>query len=82
MEEWRHRPVKLAPVRFDDTPIAVEYNYLGYNIVRYRGKFFGVPPTETNVDWPALDMEEPVGLLVGNALNSVRAAIQQSLNAK
>lgn len=80
--EYRCRALQLAPVRFYDTPIAVEYNYLGHNIVRFRGKFFGVPPTQTNVDWPTLDIEQPVGLLVGSELNAVRAAIQQSLDTE
>lgn len=78
----RHRALQLAPVRFEDTPIVVKYNYLGYNIVRYRGKFFGVPPDQAHVDWPALDIEQPAGLLVASEMNAVCNLIQQINSAR
>ncbi|MBI5753330.1 MAG: hypothetical protein HZA59_14485 [Hydrogenophilales bacterium] len=79
---YRRRPLQLAPVRFDETPIAVEYNFLGHNIVRYRGKFFGVPPSTPHVDWSTLDIEHPGALILGCDPNTVRAAIQQLQQSK
>lgn len=75
-EEFRKRPLKLEPVRFDETPIVMEYNYLGHNIVRYREKFFGVPLGMTIDDWASLD-ESTTGLVVGVSTQAVRNAVRR-----
>lgn len=41
--EFRMRPLVLSPSTHDDTPIAVEYNYLSFNLVRYRRCIYAVP---------------------------------------
>ncbi len=40
-EEFIRRPLATAEETFSDTPILVETEYHGYNIVRYRGRFYG-----------------------------------------
>lgn len=41
-EEFIRRPLVTAEDRFHETPILVETGCHGHNIVRYRGRFFGV----------------------------------------
>lgn len=75
-EQYRQRPLQLEPVRFDDTPIVVEYSYLGHNIVRFRGKVYGVPLSVKIDDWATLDATA-AGLVVGPSADAVRGAIQK-----
>lgn len=75
IDEYRRRAIKLAPVRFDDTPIVVEYNYLGHNIVRFRGKFYGVPFEAGAIDWPTLDADTMGVLCEGDSLIDIKRAI-------
>ncbi|MFZ5644979.1 MAG: hypothetical protein ACOY46_15460 [Bacillota bacterium] len=42
-DEFIRRPVLFSEKSFDDIPIAVEYDYLDHNIVKYRGSFYGIP---------------------------------------
>ena len=49
-EEFRRRPVKYSEADFEDSPIAVEYDYLGCNIVRHRGHYYIVPQCLGSVD--------------------------------
>lgn len=42
-EEFRRRPVGYSQFDFDNTPIEVEFNYLGCNIVRYQGGYHVIP---------------------------------------
>jgi hypothetical protein len=42
-ETWRKRPLLFAENKLDATPVAVETNYWGHNLVRYRGRFYAVP---------------------------------------
>jgi len=41
--EFRKRPLRVAPSLFDKVPIALEYNYLGFNLLRYAGWIYAVP---------------------------------------
>ncbi|HXF65822.1 MAG TPA: hypothetical protein VNK67_03855 [Burkholderiales bacterium] len=41
-EEFIRRPLLTADDRFHDTPILVETGCHGHNIVRYRGRYYGV----------------------------------------
>lgn len=42
-QEFRSRPLSLSKTTHDDVPIAVEYNYLSFNLIRYRRRIYGVP---------------------------------------
>lgn len=41
--EFRMRPLVLSPITHDDTPIAIEYSYLSFNLIRYRRCIYAVP---------------------------------------
>jgi hypothetical protein len=42
-ENWRKRPLRCLENTLDATPVAVETNYWGHNLVRYRGRFYAIP---------------------------------------
>lgn len=41
--EFRRRPLRLTPPLLEKEAIALEYNYLGFNLVRYDGWIYAVP---------------------------------------
>ena len=41
--EFRRRPLRIAPSLHDEVSIALEYNYLGFNLVRFAGWIYAVP---------------------------------------
>lgn len=41
--EFRKRPLRIASPQLDDVPITLEYNYLGFNLLRYSGWIYAVP---------------------------------------
>ncbi len=41
-EEHLRRPLVVPPAASDEQPILVETDYLGFNIIRYRGRYFGL----------------------------------------
>jgi len=41
--EFRRRPLHVALPLLDDVPIALEHNYLDFNLVRYAGWIYAVP---------------------------------------
>lgn len=41
--EFRKRPLTVSPPLLDKAPIALEYNYLGFNLLRYAGWIYAVP---------------------------------------
>jgi len=61
-DEFRMRPLKLGSQRFESTPITVEYDYMGHNIVKLRGDYYLVPMSYGGIDLAALD-DEVLGCL-------------------
>lgn len=56
IDEFRKRPLVLEAVNFEQTPIGAEFDYLGHNIVRYQGWYYGIPfgmPFDFNSPDPA-----------------------------
>jgi hypothetical protein len=49
-EEFRRRPLVVSETDFRDTPIRVESDFLGHNVVKYKGLFWGVPHILGHVD--------------------------------
>ena len=41
--EFRRRPLRIAPPLLDNVPIALDYNYLGFNLLRFSGWVYAVP---------------------------------------
>jgi hypothetical protein len=41
--EFRRRPLRVAPPLLDKEAIALEYNYLGFNLLRHAGWIYAVP---------------------------------------
>lgn len=42
-EEFRKRPLTVSEIDYSHTPIAIEYNFLGHNIVKYKDRFYIIP---------------------------------------
>ena len=59
-EEFRTRHMVVSETDFQDTPIGVEYDFLGYNIVKYKGRFWGIPLNLKRLD---LSNKRSIGLL-------------------
>jgi hypothetical protein len=55
---YRHRPLHLSTVDHDNVPFLVEADYLGYNLIAYQGKFFGVKIVEGDLDLARLSAEQ------------------------
>lgn len=49
-DEFRGRPLRTSSEDFRDVPVAVEWNFLGHNIVRFDGRYFGVRQSAGVVD--------------------------------
>jgi hypothetical protein len=41
--EFRHRPLRITPPLLEKEAIALEYNYLGFNLLRFDGSIYAVP---------------------------------------
>jgi hypothetical protein len=41
--DWRKRPLRCRGRDFFDTPILVESDYLGHNLIRYSGRLYAIP---------------------------------------
>jgi len=42
-DEFRRRPLRVGPPLHDNVPITLEYNHLGFNLVRFAGWLYAVP---------------------------------------
>jgi len=71
-DEFRRRPVIYSEADFDDTPIGVEYHYLGHNIVRYRGGYYAIPSSMGSVDLSKSDDTVLSKLYSAQDLNSIK----------
>lgn len=73
-ENWITRPLACRPDPFTSTPMLVESDYLGYNIVRFAGSFFGIP-----MAFGPMDLQRDAGRLAdqprATSLNRLRAEI-------
>lgn len=56
-DEFRHRPLRLAPPLLEKEAIALEYNYLGFNLVRFEGWIYAVP----QATGPGFDLSQQPG---------------------
>jgi hypothetical protein len=55
-DEFRRRPLLFTELD-DELPTTVQYSYLGFNIVRYRGQYFPISQSAGDVDLRAADPE-------------------------
>jgi len=81
-ENWRTRPIRYAANNLNATPVAVEMNYWGHNLVRYRSRFYAVPIALGPFDL-ASDEQRSAGLLNADNLSALRdAVISRSLTGE
>lgn len=50
ISEFRKRPLKTSEEDFADTPFTVTSNFLGYNIVRFNQRYYGVSQSAGPID--------------------------------
>lgn len=75
----RRKPMICAGESFDDTPIMIQSDYLGYNILRFRKRFLGVPQRLGPIDLGASDTTLPPDIVSEKSVTAVRFRIQQRL---
>ncbi len=73
-DEFRKRPLLVSEVDFSNTPITIECDFLGHNIVRYRDKFYIIPQLLGPID--LTDKKNPL-LKRLKTVKSLDAAKQQ-----
>jgi hypothetical protein len=75
-EEFRKRHLWFSQSNFDTTPINVEYDYLGFNIVKYRSSYYCIRVGSRPIDLTRLKVSE---LKKMSSENSLEAAKQKIL---
>lgn len=73
-EEFRRRPLILQNLSFDHTPIAYEFGFLGYNIIRFKRMFYALPQGRV-IDLLSLGDQQLSQLLSAPELNSIKHLI-------
>lgn len=74
-EAWLRRPLRLAEIDFDDTPILVQPNFLDHSLVRYRRRYYGVPAVLGEVDLTAMGAAELAGLPQAHRMDVLQQSI-------
>jgi len=78
--ELRKRPLTCSGDVFNETPITLETDYLGYNIIRLRGRFLGVPQKLGPIDLAERFDSLPDKIISENTEGWVKFRIMQRLN--
>jgi len=78
--ELRKRPLICSGDVFNETPITLETDYLGYNIIRLRGRFLGVPQKLGPIDLAERFDSLPDKIISENTEGWVKFRIMQRLN--
>jgi len=73
-ESWRRRPLRIDAPDFDDTPILVQSGYLGHGLVRYLGRYYGVPAELGAIDLAA-ERHRLSGFPQAESLEALRSKI-------
>lgn len=74
-EQWRRRPVRLAEIDFDETPILVQPNFLEHSLVRYRRRYYGVPAVLGEVDLTTMRAAELAALPNAHRMDVLQQSI-------
>ena len=53
IDEFRNRPLEFSKVNPKDTSILIEVDFLGHNIVGFRGNYYGIPISTNRFDLSA-----------------------------
>jgi hypothetical protein len=69
----RRRPVRVSQVDPGDSPVTLETNFLGHNLVQFRGRIFALHWTLGSVDLPSASAQQLARLTHGNDLNQLKA---------
>jgi septal ring factor EnvC (AmiA/AmiB activator) len=73
-ETWRRRPYRSPQNPFLETPILIETNFMGHNIVSYRGRLYGVPAATGTLDL-SVDSGRLTEFPQAQGMSELRAAI-------
>lgn len=74
-EEFRHRPLLLEKSGDQGQPVLIEQNFLGWNLVRFRGSYVGVPLDRGPFDLAAMPVAELASLPSGSSPAALRSRI-------
>jgi hypothetical protein len=77
-EKWRKRPLVCAENGLDATPVAVEMNHWGHNLVRYRGRFYAIPISAGEFDITK-DEQRLAGFLSADNVPALRDSVMTHL---
>lgn len=74
-EAWRRRPMQLAAVDFDETPILVQPDFLGHSLVRFRRRHYGIPSEMGEVDIARLGAAELAAFPNADRMDALQRSI-------
>lgn len=74
-DAFRYRRLRMSDADFDDTPVAVEHNYLGCSIIRYQGRFYAVPVSLQEPDLSHLSTEQLELLPQGDTVADLKEVV-------
>ncbi len=79
-EEFRKRPLRLAPSQFDQAPpVAVLLDEHGHNIIMYKGRYIAVPITVGDVDLTSLTDLELEEYLTSETIDGLRQILLENV---
>lgn len=74
-DAYRHRPLKLSKVDFTQTPMLIQTDVLGHNIVVYRNRHIAVPTSSGELDLTTLSERELAAFPQAESLENVVATV-------
>lgn len=77
----RRRPLVCSGDAFTGTPIMIESDFHGYNIIRLHGRYLGVPQRIGPIDLAARIDSLPPEVIAERSVSAVRLRVQQRLAA-
>lgn len=74
-EIYRSRKLELAEIWFDEVPIRYEADYLGYDLLRFHGRFYAVPCGHPIRRLSEMSTDMISSLPVANTLDALKALL-------
>lgn len=71
----RHRRIRYSQTDYDGTPLTIERDFLGCNLVRYGGRVYAVPMAAGRIDIETLSPDTLAALPTGASLGELKALL-------
>jgi len=80
IDEFRRRKLSFSKADFSSVPIAQEYGFLGFNLVRFGGRVYAVAESLGAVDLVTMSADELAELPNANTLDEVKYLVALSMH--